>query len=188
MKKLNKLSFVILFVFILFISGCSNPKKEFEEDYQMFKDVDHVFYKANYKDVYHALTRSPKYSVILFAYDPNLAVCPFCIEVLPILNEAAIAAGVEEILYLDIRSMRVERNAEYLSLIDYITKQVDDLETRNDQLEIIVPDVYLVQNGKILGHHIATLKDEEGKYRLDLDSQGKAELIEIYRNIFKKIK
>lgn len=188
MKITNKFIFFFLLLFSITLSACSSQKRAFEEDYQIFKDIEHVYYKSNYKKVYNALTKAKGNYVIVFAYDPDLYVCPFCMEVLPILNEVALDKGVDKILYLDIRMMRLERTDEYLALIDYISKQVDDLEIRNEQLEIIVPDVYVVQDGKILGHHIATIKDEEGNYIRNLDEEKKNELIEIYKNLFKNIK
>lgn len=189
MKNIYRI-IIIVFLFVLSFGliSCSNEKKAFEDDYQMFKDKEHVFVKADYKTVYASLTKEKGSSVIVFAYDPDLYVCPFCMKVFPILNEVALEAEVEEILYLDIRTMRVERTAEYLSLIEYISDQVDDLELRDDKLEIIVPDVYVVQDGKILGHHIATIKDEEGKYIVDINDEQTSELKDIYRSMFQKVK
>ncbi|MFA7435101.1 MAG: hypothetical protein WC006_01895 [Bacilli bacterium] len=187
MKNINKISFVFIFLLVIFLVGCSNGRKKFEDDYQMFKGQEHVFEKVNYKTVYEALTKEGSY-VILFAYDPDLYECPYCMEAIPIINEAALQEGVDKILYLDIRTMRVERTSEYLSLIDYIDEQVDDLQTRNDNLELIVPDLYVVKDGKILGHHIATLTDDEDKFILGLDSEQREELILIYKNLFKNVK
>lgn len=187
MKSINKISIFLLLGLIIFLSGCTSPKDKFEEDYQMFKNVDHVFEKVNYRSAYNALTGKGKY-VIVFAYDPDLYVCPYCMEVLPILNEAALESEVVKILYLDIRTMRVERTDEYTELIDYIFDQVDDLKSREGKLEIIVPDVYVVSDGEILAHHVATLKDDEGKYILGLDDNQKSELKDIYINMFDKLK
>lgn len=187
MKTLNKFVFALLILFLGLLSACSS-KSKFEDDYQMFKGEEHVFYKASYKEVYKSLTKKKGSFVILFAYDPDLYVCPYCMEVLPILNEVARESKIDKILYLDIRAMRVDRTREYLDLIEYIEKQVSDLEIRNDKTEIIVPDVYVVQDGKILGHHIATLKDEEGTFILNLNEEQKDELKSIYKNLFEKIK
>lgn len=184
MRNSYKLASLVMFLFILVLSGCSNGINEFEKDYPMFKDIDHVYVKADYEEVYNALTKEEGYNVIVFAYDPDLYVCPYCMEVLPILNEVALEEGIEKILYLDIRTMRVERTEEYVNLIDYIYSQVDDLEMRNDKLEIIVPDLYVVKDGKILGHHIATLKDGEGKFMLNLSDEETNELKTIYKNLF----
>src|SRR5690606_27788076 len=147
---------------VITLVGWSNGKIEFEKDYAMFKDKEHVYVKADYKEVYNALTNSKDLQIILFAYDPDLYVCPYCMQVLPILNEVALEEEVKEILYLDIRTVRVERPEEHLALVNYIDEQVDDLEIRNSLLEIVVPDIYVVKDGKILGHHIATMKDTEG--------------------------
>lgn len=188
MKSFYKINIFIILSFCLFLVGCSNGKKAFEEDYQMFKGINHVYEKSNYDEVYNALTKKEGYQIILFAYDPNLAICPYCIKILPIINDLALEVGIKKILYLDIRTMRVERTLEYLALIEYISEQFSDLEMKNDQIEIIVPDLYIVKDGKILGHHIATLKNEEGKYILDLNEEELKDLTTIYYNLLKQAK
>lgn len=184
MKNFYKLASLVFLLFISLLSGCSSGKSEFEKDYPMFKDIDHVYVKSNYEEVYNTLTKEEGYHVIVFAYDPDLYVCPYCMEVLPILNEVAVDEKIEKILYLDIRTMRIERTEEYLNLLDYIDNQVDDLEMKSEKLEIVVPDVYVVKDGKILGHHIATLKDDEGKFKLNLSDEEIDELKTIYKNLF----
>lgn len=181
MKKI-----LMLLLLLTTLVGCNNKRKAFEDDYQMFVGVEHVFVKEDYKTVYNVLTNKSERSIILFAYNPNISLCPYCIEVLPIINEVALSLDIKKIYYLDIREMRTNRTKDYIALIEYIELQVDDLMIRNDKKEIIVPDIYVVEGGQIIGHHIATLTDEDGKFILGLNDEQKNELISIYTNLFKK--
>ena len=82
--------------------------------------------------------------------------------------------------------MRKDRTNEYVDLVEFITSQTD-LEIRNDLHEIVVPDIYLVKDGKIISHHIATFKDEEGRFIFNLTEAEKEEIKSIYRDMFKKV-
>lgn len=185
MKSFYKIVLVLLLSF--FLTSCDSGKRAFEDDYQMFKDKEHVYRKVDYKTIYNSFTKDEGYKVIVFAFDPDYYECPYCMMLLPIINEVAITSGVKEILYFDVYQMRKNRTEEYVRLVDYITNQVQ-LDTRNDLYEIVVPDLYVVKDGKILSHHIATFKDEEGKYILNLTNEQKDELQEIYKYMFSLIK
>ncbi len=185
---IKKISIFILVFVSLFLIGCSSGENKFEKDYPAFKDTEHVFYKTSYKDIYNKLTKEEGYNIILFAFDPNLAVCPFCLEALPVINEVALELKIDKIFYLDIYEMRINRTTEYMALVNYIDEQVDDLLTRNDKLEIVVPDIYVVKDGKIIAHHIATIVDDEGKFVLGMGLEQTNELKEIYRELFTKTK
>lgn len=185
MKSFYKL--MLLFFLSFFLISCDRGRKAFEDDYQMFQGKEHVYRKVDYKTVYNAFTKNKGYKVIVFAFDPDYYECPYCMMLLPIINEIAIESGIKEILYFDVYQMRMNRTLEYVKLVDYISKQVE-LDTRNDLHEIIVPDLYVVKDGKILSHHIATFKDEEGKYILNLTDEQKDDLKEIYKNMFALLK
>lgn len=185
MKK-SIILLLLVFVSLLFV-GCKDEtgKTNFENDYPFFQEKDHVFVKGEYDEVHHALTQDDGVNIILFAYDPHFAECPFCLECLPIINEVALEEDVKKIIYFDVYQMRKERTDEYLTLLNYLDDQVDDLLTKNDQLEIIVPDIYVVKAGMILGHHIATLSKDGGGFYLNLTETQVDELKTIYRDLFK---
>ena len=175
----------ILIVLILLLVGC-NTKDEFLQDFPYMKETEHVFKKANYQEVVNAFTVNPGINVVLFAFNPNYADCPFCHSAIPLLNEAALETGIERILYIDIYNMRKERNANYLILLGYLDGYVQDLIERDGLKEIIVPDVYFIKDGIILGHHIATVKDEDDRYIYNLNDEEKAQLKSIYLTLFRK--
>ena len=173
----------VLFILILFsfLGGC-NKKADFNSDYPFMKDVDHVYEKIDYDKAKQIFTEGT--GVVILAFNSNKKVCPFCIEVLPILNEVAQDLDYQKIYYLDIYDMRKDNTKEYQALLNLISNQVDDLVIRDDKLTLVVPDVYMIKNGVIVGHHIATLKDENNQYLYELNDNKVNELKEIYRNLF----
>ncbi|MGD9604806.1 MAG: hypothetical protein AB7V00_01460 [Bacilli bacterium] len=181
MKKLV----VLILLSLIALSGCkSDPVVE---DFPMLEGQDHVFQKSDFTEVTKALTVLTGVHVILFSYDPDFYECPFCLAVMPIINEAAIKIGVEEILYLDIYEMRKNNTTDYQLLLGYLDSKVGDLIERDGVKKIIVPDLYVVKDGEIAIHHIATLKDNNGAFIAELTDDQKQELQTLYENMFKLV-
>ena len=183
MKKV----FLIILLFFLIV-GCSNQKHSIEDDYAVLKGIHHVYEKVSYDEVVKALTSTEGSYVIFFAFDPKLYECPYCMAVITILNDAAIDMNVDKILYLDIYDMRMNYTSDYQLLVGYLDSKVGDLIVREDKKVLVVPDVYVVKDGQIMGHHIATIKNDEGKYIRDLTPDETEQLKDIYRDLFSKIK
>jgi len=181
---MKKLIVLLLIIVGLGLSGCSK-NSGIEEDYPMLREIEHVYVKGTYQEVVNALTVDKGVSVIYFAFDTNLYECPFCIATVPIINEVAIEEGIEKIIYLDIFEMRRDETAEYQMLLGYLDSKVDDLIVRDGVMKLIVPDLYVVKDGEILGHHIATVKNESGSFVYNLDEEQTEELKTIYRNLFR---
>ena len=143
-----------------------------------------VFVKKDFDTIKKALT-SDKRVYIYFGYNPYKYQCPFCAAALPTANEAAQSNKVEEILYLDIFDMRKNNTDEYLWLLDFIQKQVSDFGEK-----LLVPDIFVVENGKILGHHRATIEitkeDGQTEYLKGMTIEQKEQLKKIYIDLFKK--
>jgi hypothetical protein len=72
-------------------------------------------------------------------------------------------------------------------LLGYLDGQVGDLLERNGRKEIVVPDVYVVKDGEILGHHIATIKDDDDRFVYDLNAEQKEAVKEIYRDLLGRL-
>ena len=180
-----KKTFILTIFLMLFLSGCKTDPVV--EDYPILEGVTHVYEKSNYEEVTQALTVLPGVHVILFAYDPDFYECPFCLAVMPIINQAALNIGIEKILYLDIYEMRKNNTTEYQLLLGYLDSKVGDLIVREGIKKLIVPDLYVVKDGEIAAHHIATLKDENDAFIADLTEGQKNELRTIYENMFKLV-
>lgn len=201
---MKKILILIMSLFLIVLSGCKENvdegKSEFYNDYSYYLKVvpkdwewfdlniftnmleNNVFVKKSFQEIKEAM-EGEKRVIIYLGAKPDLLQCPYCAISLPILNEAALEKNVKEILYLDILQMRKdyeknldnENSKNYKWLLDFITNQVADFGER-----IAVPDIYVIEDGKILSHHIATFLGEDGKYIEDLTKEQKEELKKIY--------
>lgn len=189
---MKKLLLIILTVTLISLGGC-DKETTFKDDYEQFKNEEVAIRKVDYEEAISAFTDQEKSYIIYLGFNPKFYECPYCLEVIPILNEVALQEEIE-VLYLDIYAMRANDTKEYRLLISYIGYQtdnndlLDDLEIRNGKKTIIVPDVYAVKNGEIVSHHIATIKDEEGNYLKDLNDENTLKLKNIYENMINLIK
>nr|HPN60740.1 hypothetical protein [Bacilli bacterium] len=159
---MKKTIILILLVLLGSLSGCQ--KNRVEDDYPMLNGINHVFEKSTYQEVTKALTVASGVQVVLFSYNPHFYECPFCLAVMPIINDAALKMGIEKILYLDIYEMRKNNTTEYQLLLGYLDNKVGDLIVRDGVKKLIVPDLYVVKDGEIAAHHIATLKNDKGAF------------------------
>ncbi len=175
---------IAVWLFLLILTGCSGRAETAEDDYPILQGIEHVYVKSNYEEVTEALTTKAGLNVVLFAYDPDFYECPFCLAVVPIINEAALEVGVEKILYLDIYEMRRDNTTQYQLLLGFLDSKVGDLIERDGVKKLIVPDLYVVKDGEIVTHHIATLKDGDGAFIKDLTDAQKTELKELYVTMF----
>jgi glutaredoxin len=178
---MKKSFLIILLLLTLTLVGCSK-ESDFIDDFPAFSETKHVFEKVDYQEMIKALTDSNGRHIIIFSFKE----CPYCNAALPILNDAAIEANVDKILYYDIKKVRDENTAEYLLLLGYLESKVDDLlPGKNNEKKITVPDVYVIENSTVTSHHIATVKDEEGKFIIDMTASEKQTLKNIYLDMFK---
>lgn len=173
----------LLIILLVALTGCNkkDPNKEkLLGQYALLENVNHVFREVNVDEAINFMEN--KSGTIIFSFPT----CPYCQAVMPLLNEAAKEEKIKEILYLDIYTIRKDNTEDYQKLLALITAQVEDLVFSDDTQttrRIVVPDVYVVKDGKILKHHIATVKDQEGKWVKELTNTQASELKEIYRTM-----
>lgn len=74
--------------------------------------------------------------------------CPWCQKLAPLVDEAAKAEGIEDVLYLDIRNSRQVNDDVYQQLVDKLSQYLEKDEDGNAR--IYVPDVSIVRNGEIV--------------------------------------
>lgn len=204
---MKKILILMISLILMILPGCKEivdeGKNEFYNDYSHYLKVVpddwywfdlttytnmldyNVFTKRSFQEIKEAI-ESEKKVVIYLGAKPEFLKCPYCAIALPILNEAALESDINEILYLDIYQIRKdyesnlnnENSVNYKWLLDFITNQISDFGER-----IAVPDIYVVEDGKILSHHTATFIGEDGKYIKDLTIEQKLDLKEIYLNM-----
>lgn len=117
---------------------------KFKREYP-FATEDNIFYYASYDEIVKVLTKGT--GVILFGF-PS---CPWCQAYVPILEEVAKEQGVEKIYYYDIKEIRKENTKEYNELVDILKEYLYKDDALNPR--IYVPDVYVINSGKIIGHN-----------------------------------
>ncbi len=172
MKKL-----IILLLLIFVLCGCDSSKG-FNKDFPYMRDVEHIYVKEDFDDVYDLFQNGT--GIVLLAYNDNQYPCPYCRTCIPILNEVAITFDCPQIIYLDLYNMRTNETQDYQQLLNFIEDEVGDLEIRDGKKTLAVPDVYFIKKGDILSHHIATFKDENGEYIVNLTDEEKDNLKNIY--------
>ena len=183
---MKKIIAILLFMFILI--GCqSNLEPSFENDYPSMKGTEHVYEKVTYTTALNFILDGT--GVIVLGYNEvNEKQDTSTSQIIPILNEASIASDYDKILYLDIYSIQDTNNSEYRLLLGYLESATNDLLSRNGKKTILAPDVYFINKGKIVGHHIGTIENDNGVFIKQLNSDQKEELKNIYIQLFDKLK
>jgi thiol-disulfide isomerase/thioredoxin len=76
--------------------------------------------------------------------------CPWCQAYVPMLNDVAKEVGIEKIFYLNIQEDRANNSPEYQAIVEILK---DHLDLDNEgKPRVFVPDVTVVDHGKIIGH------------------------------------
>lgn len=111
--------------------------------------------------------------------------CPWCRNMLPVLFDSAKQNSVNTVYYFNPREIRGENNEDYNKLITILNEFLT--ENENGEKTLYVPDVYFVKDGKIVGNHLGTV-DSQTNPMESLTEEQKQELLNIYNDLFKKIK
>lgn len=128
--------------------------------------------------------------------------CPWCRNAVPVIDEAAEAVNLDEILYLNVMEMRDQksRDADGEIVTDkegtdfyyYLLEQLGDLAPAYTSLEdpnerrILVPLVAVVVGGNVVDTHLSTVDSQEDPYTPLTDEQH-TELLDIYKQMFSRI-
>lgn len=133
--------------------------------------------------------------------------CPWCRNLVPILNEAVNNTSIEKVYYYNIKSIRSSISFDdnnklvnekgddfYYYLLDkldsYLTeytikdKNNKDYDTKEKRL--YAPTVVFVKEGKIIGVHEGTIDSQEDPYVV-LDDKQKDELMSIFQDYLTKV-
>lgn len=190
MKKF--LSILSCLVLLVIITGCGNNKnsddalkfkKEYEElnssSVKMDISENNPIKYATFDEIIDVLTKGT--GVVYFGF-PG---CPWCRNVIPVLFEVAKENDVDTIYYFNPREIRNSGNDAYQQLTTILN---DYLEENDEGVKTLyVPDVYFVKDGKIMGNHLSTVDSQSDPYT-PLDEEQRAELKNIYQELFDKIK
>ncbi|MEG0169341.1 TlpA family protein disulfide reductase [Anaerorhabdus sp.] len=168
-------------------SECEDGEKADMSAYKDFMDTDHVFRSITMQQG-NELLESDKTFVLYYGF----STCPWCVELLPILNDVAKENGMA-VEYVNVRpegtdstnDIRVDTNPDYVKL----TEIVNDYLPVNDEgvKRLSVPFVFFVKDGEIVETHIGTLDSHDAKERV-MNDEEKAELTQIMIDNFQKMK
>lgn len=117
--------------------------------------------------------------IIYFGYPT----CPWCRNSVPILIDTCLKNGIDIIYYVDVHETNL--NSIRSELYDILGPNLRS----NDEGEKIlaVPDVYVIKNGIIMGHHLGTVESYKDPTK-GMNKKQKKELEEIYTDLIKEIR
>ena len=116
--------------------------------------------------------------VIYFGY----STCPWCRNSAPILIDVVKKNNIDTIYYVDTHKVQFNNIEELYKILDTYLKEDED---GNKGLSL--PDVYVVKNGKIKGHHIGTVESYKNPTK-GMNKEQKKELRKIYTDLIKELK
>ena len=153
---------------------------------------------SSYEEIFEVLKTGT--GVIYLGYPE----CPWCRNLVPIMLSAAAEAELETIYYLNIKEDRdllmldsngeiiveKEGNKKYFQLVEvlsdileeYILTDIDGNTVDTGNKRIFVPLLVYVKDGKILGHHLGTLEDQEDPFIELTDRQQEELLMDLINN------
>ena len=197
MKKLLMLSLLC----ILSLAGCSSKKDDVlkpcdAEDgncvsdiesakdidmsaYEGFDDKEHAYKEISLKDSLDII-KDKKSAVVYYGFPK----CPWCIEIVPILNEVAKENKIT-VYYVN---TRLEENMDETQKGELVEILKDYLETNDEgNPHLYVPDVYVFKDGKVLDHHLGTVDGHDAHERKITDEE-KQQVKETYQKMIEKLK
>lgn len=140
----------LLFISILFITGCSVKKttelsssERFAAEYSISED--NPFLYATIDEVLEILEDGT--GIIFFANSD----CEWCIATADILNDALNYKNIDEVYYYNPKTLEEKSPKKYKKLIQLLEKYLEKNE--EEEVQLYLPDVYFVKDGKIIGHN-----------------------------------
>ncbi len=191
MKKL------IIVIIVLSLFGCSQ-KKDMDagcdvsdpckvadlSDYEGFMATDHVYKEATFSSILSKIDKKESF-VVYFGF----ATCPWCVDILPILDEVA-KTNKTDVYYVDVRpgktnsteeDIRKNDNADYMKFVSIVSSTLKNDDNGNKRL--YVPHVFFFKNGELLVDHKGTLEGHNAK-EVDLTDDQKEELTKELTRLF----
>lgn len=150
--------------------------------YEDFKNKDNQFVTSNMEDVLKMIDKKES-GVVYFGFPK----CPWCIEALPILDEAAKENNLH-ILYVQTRDddkkmmFSDEQKAEIMKHTDAYLQSDEE-----GNKQFYVPFVVVIRDGKVMDGHIGTVDGYDTKER-KMNDDEKQQLKDVYMKMFETFK
>ena len=155
-----------------------NDKSADLSAYEGFTDEQNAFVEISLEASLEKIEQGE--SFMIYYGKPN---CPWCIEAVPVLNEAAKENGAV-VYYVD--TSKPENYSE--AMIEKIMTLFEGWLLKDEEGEegFYVPDVALIVNGRVAANHIATV-DSHDPSAAPMSEAEQAELKQIYTEMIKKL-
>ena len=189
---------VLTVLLCLLLAGCSAPQSSPEatpapqpqqalvnpdpadmSGYAGFTDENHVYMEITLEESLNKARKGEDF-VIYYGNDN----CPWCTEVVPVLNEVA---KEKEVLVYYVDTSKPSNYSEdlYNRLVELFG---DMLEMDEDGVRVFyVPDVAVIKGGTVVMNHIATV-DTHDPYEKPMTGKERKELKEIYAEMLNQMK
>ena len=189
--KANQIKIIVTFVMVaiiitmlvVFREQLFKVNQNITDNERFFKEynqvpVDNVFKYATAKEAISLFEQEQ--AIVFFGFKE----CKWCQSYAPILNEYAKANNIDTIYYVDIKKDRANNTEEYQQLISKLEKylQADDKGNKR----IYVPDVYFINDGKIVGHNNDTSMEQGADVEGYYEEKGE-ELKNKINSLFEKL-
>ncbi|MFV0381281.1 MAG: transporter accessory protein [Breznakia sp.] len=190
---------------LLLVSACSAPstKKQVQTDKTLVCDIDaadkcskadmslyetlpdegHVFLEMNFAKANEVLKDKSFTGILYFGF----ANCPWCLDAIPIMNEAA-KENEQSIYYIDTKAQSAIDNPKWREETTKLLNASFPLK-KNDEGKphLFVPLVVVIKNGDVTSYHLGTLDDHDANKR-EMSDDEENELKRIYKDMFDDIK
>ena len=181
---------IVLLVVLLTLCGCEKkikydyPDSEIADmsGYQQLDSDTSQFYKLTISG-FLSLIEEEKTFIVYFGYEE----CPWCNDLLPILNEVSIEKQLP-IYYIDFMS---EENKNDIDGLEKIKDLCSDFLEEDDQgqLKLYFPTVFYVREGKVIEIHQGTVSGHDASKSALTEKQKarlKYNLEKEFDNLFKE--
>ncbi len=146
--------------------------------YEGFTDTDHVFRQITMHESLRLFDEGGS-ALVYFGYTH----CPWCIEAVPIMNEAAKASDLP-IYYVDATDKSGQEEGDLDKIKEHTAQYLS--KDSEGELKFYVPVVFVIRNGETVDAHISTLGSHDA-YSRDLTESEKKEVYEIYMKMFERL-
>ena len=148
MKKVVFL--LVVFIGVLFISGCEVKKTEEVTDAERFATEFSVSNNNPFKytNISKVLDIFEDGTGIIFFADSD---CEWCTSTAKIFTEALNYKNVSKAYYYNPKNIRDKNTKSYKKLVNILEEYLE--KDDEDKPYMYLPDIYFVKNGKIIGHN-----------------------------------
>ncbi len=158
---MKKLLISTLLLSTVFLTGCAKEEEVLEKtDAQVFSEEynsvseENIFEIKNASEIIKILENGT--GIVYLGYPE----CPWCVAYVPYLNEVAMAYGISEINYFNIKDDRAENTEDYQKIVTLLEEYLQYDADGNKR--VYVPSIVVVLNGKIVAFDDETSFDTKG--------------------------